>query len=63
MKDENVSLLICMLFSLIASMVLYSSWESHLNNLNKKPVAEAIKENNSKYSHEQMQGLMNDIKQ
>ena len=47
---------------IFVSVILASSWESYLHYLNRKQVIEAIKKQDPKYINEQMQGLINDIK-
>ena len=51
-----------MMIFIFVSVMLTSSWESYLHYLNRKQVIEAIKKQDPKYINEQMQGLINDIK-
>jgi hypothetical protein len=61
-EDKNLNLLTYMLFAVFIAIILAASWESYLNYLNRKLIIEAIKDQDSKYTNDQMQGLINNIK-
>ena len=61
-EDKNLNLLIYMLFAVFITIILAASWESYLNYLNRKLIIEAIKDQDPKYTNDQMQGLLNNIK-
>lgn len=60
MKNKEFDLTYFMLLAIFIAVILASSWESYLHYLNRKQIIEAIKHPDSKYSNEQMQGLLND---
>ena len=60
MKDNEFKFLCFMMLAIFLAIMLISSWESYLHYLNRKQIIKAIKD--PKYINEQMQGLMNDIK-
>lgn len=62
MKDKEFNLIYFMMLAIFMAVMVTSSWESYLHYLNRKQVIEAIKKQDPKYINEQMQGLINDIK-
>ena len=62
MSNKDFNILCYMMIFIFVSVMLTSSWESYLHYLNRKQVIEAIKKQDPKYINEQMQGLINDIK-
>ena len=62
MNDDEFNLFYFMLLAIFASVMLSSSWESCLHYLNGKQIVEAIKDQDPKYTNDQMQGLLNNIK-
>ena len=62
MKDKEFNLLSFFMLAIFIAVMLTYSWESYLHYLNRKQIIETMKDQDPKYINEQMQGLMNDIK-
>lgn len=62
MKDNEFNLFYFTMLGIFVAVMLTSSWESYLHYLNRKQIIEVIKPHDSKYINEQMQGLINDVK-
>jgi hypothetical protein len=60
--DKSINLLSYILFAVFILIILASSWESYLNYLNRKLIIEAVKNNNTSMSVDQIQGLINSRK-
>lgn len=62
MKDKEFNLSSFLMLAIFVAVMLIFSWESCLHYLNRKQTIETIKDQDLKYINEQMQGLMNNIK-
>ena len=61
MSEKEFKLIYSFLGIFVVLILLLSSLESYMQYLTRKEMIELFKTNNSKYSNEQMQGLLNNI--
>jgi len=61
MSDKEFRLIYSFLGIFLVLVLLLSSLESYMQYLTRKEMIELFKTNNSKYSSEQLQGLLNNI--
>jgi hypothetical protein len=61
MSDKEFRLIYSFLGIFLVLVLLLSSLESYMKYLTRKEMIELFKTNNSKYSSEQLQGLLNNI--
>ena len=61
MNDKDFKLIYFFLVILVVLILLLSSFETYMRYLTRKEMIELFKSDNSKYSNEQMQGLLNNI--
>lgn len=61
MSEKEFKLIYSFLGIFVVLILLLSSLESYMQYLTRKEMIELFKTNNSKYSSEQLQGLLNNI--
>lgn len=59
MNNRDFNLIVCILTGIIILIFVLSSWESYLLYLNRKQAIESLKSSDSKFTMEQIQGLVN----